>query len=441
MKSIFRKVAAMHHFRFPLCLGPLLGLYTKFFSEIYNFIYKQMQYIPINDIRNINEQQIISIVNRVRETVPFYRKRLKNIKTLADFSNLAVVTKEDMRRAFEGGSVINRGLINYAIKQRTSGSTGIPFYFLLDKNMQARRLAYYRYVLESIGRLSGDIVLVLMPDQHLMLETEYTFLKCQRPEDIDQEYENIKKVISNRLTIIQSRTSYLIRLAQLLEKSNTKVSCKAMIAVSEELSREVRDYLERIFNAPAFSYYGCNEVTAVGVECEAHSGVHVNIGHTYTEVVDESGRPVANGGSGDIIVTSLDNEVMPFIRYQTGDRGSWIEGPCLCGRTSPRVVVDGRKVGLIHLPNGEIKYSGEISRLITLQISKVYRYQIIRQSFLEFEIRIVPLEHFGEGDLNNLKKEIEKYLGLSVAVVISVIENIPVLPGAKLQPFVDLTLN
>jgi hypothetical protein len=76
------------------------------------------------------------------------------------------------------------------------------------------------------------------------------------------------------------------------------------------------------------------------------SDLHLNMDSIYTEVVDvNSGHTSPDGGIGRIVCTDLLNTAVPLIRYDVGDIGL-IKGSdaCPCGRTTPRLVLLGRRI-------------------------------------------------------------------------------------------------
>ena len=61
------------------------------------------------------------------------------------------------------------------------------------------------------------------------------------------------------------------------------------------------------------------------------------------EIVDmEEDRPVQPGQAGRLLFTSSAREYPRVVRYEIGDTGRWLEGPCACGRADPRFELQGR---------------------------------------------------------------------------------------------------
>jgi phenylacetate-CoA ligase len=76
------------------------------------------------------------------------------------------------------------------------------------------------------------------------------------------------------------------------------------------------------------------EIAAWGFECDARSGlVHVHEDYCYPEVLDAQNRPVAPGGRGELVSTSLYRKAMPLLRYRIRDVVQLADRRCPCGRT------------------------------------------------------------------------------------------------------------
>ncbi len=73
------------------------------------------------------------------------------------------------------------------------------------------------------------------------------------------------------------------------------------------------------------------------LECEAQAGMHVWADLALIEVLDKDGNPVPDGTPGELVVTMLQKEAFPLIRYKIGDIASITWEKCKCGRTHPRL--------------------------------------------------------------------------------------------------------
>ena len=91
--------------------------------------------------------------------------------------------------------------------------------------------------------------------------------------------------------------------------------------------------LRRAWQCEILDHYGLTE-TAYGcaVECPAHQGFHVRELDVLIEIVDISGHKVlAQGEEGEVVITTLQRQAMPLVRYRTGDVACLLPAPCACG--------------------------------------------------------------------------------------------------------------
>ncbi len=129
-------------------------------------------------------------------------------------------------------------------------------------------------------------------------------------------------------------------------------SLKAVVAISEQLTPSMRDYVERSFGTPVHQNYGLNEIGLVAARCEA-GRYHVHSEHCIIEIVDEDGHACLPGKTVRIVVTSLANAAMPLLRYDTGDLAQAVSGECSCNRTLPSFgEIVGRYSRAAYLPDG-----------------------------------------------------------------------------------------
>ncbi len=95
--------------------------------------------------------------------------------------------------------------------------------------------------------------------------------------------------------------------------------------------------LERIWAAPAYSTYASSEIISSFCECTAQHGGHLHPELAVVEILDEAGRALPHGEVGEVVLTPLQLEAMPLVRFRTGDTSFLITEPCACGRRTPRL--------------------------------------------------------------------------------------------------------
>ncbi|MDR1675067.1 MAG: phenylacetate--CoA ligase, partial [Tannerella sp.] len=109
---------------------------------------------------------------------------------------------------------------------------------------------------------------------------------------------------------------------------------------AEPHSGEQRRRIEQLLGVKAYNCFGMSEMNGPGVafECPEQNGLHIWEDYVIAEIVDpETLRPVADGETGELVLTTLRREAMPLIRYRTRDLTRFLPGECPCGRTHRRI--------------------------------------------------------------------------------------------------------
>lgn len=171
-------------------------------------------------------------------------------------------------------------------------------------------------------------------------------------------------------------------------------SLKYIELTGELLTEENKRFIEAAFECPCANQYGSYEVNSMAYECP-NGHLHVMEGNVYLEILNE-GKTVKEGDEGEIVVTSLHNRVMPFVRYNIGDYGYLQKSTCPCHRGKILKLTRGRKNDVISCPNGEILHSYELIRpfaCISEQLDgKLFQYQIEQNEYDRFVIHVVTDE-------------------------------------------------
>lgn len=97
----------------------------------------------------------------------------------------------------------------------------------------------------------------------------------------------------------------------------------------EAMSLNDRAEVAEFFGATIVNQYGCIETWAIGYDVIGDGGFSLLTRNVHVELVKpESGQEIhAPGELGKVVVTALKLELFPIVRYMTGDRGEWIDGP------------------------------------------------------------------------------------------------------------------
>jgi phenylacetate-CoA ligase len=163
-------------------------------------------------------------------------------------------------------------------------------------------------------------------------------------------------------TVICATSSYALLLAELVDKRDirSQLALRVTITGSERWGEATRERIESMLDVETFDLYGLTELwgPGTGIECSHHDGIHTWSDYYHLEIINpETLEPVPPGEVGEIVVTTLNKQATPLIRYRTRDLSFLYPDPCACGSPYPRIGrIQGRsddqiKVrGVIFLP-------------------------------------------------------------------------------------------
>jgi phenylacetate-CoA ligase len=144
-------------------------------------------------------------------------------------------------------------------------------------------------------------------------------------------------------TLLTCTPSYSLYLAEAAREEGMdfrELPLKAGCFGAEPWSENMRVEIESKLDIKAYDIYGLTELIGPGVasECEQQNGKHFNEDYFYPEIINpETGEVLPDGEKGELVITSLQREGSPIIRFRTRDITFMMREPCACGRTSVRI--------------------------------------------------------------------------------------------------------
>jgi phenylacetate-CoA ligase len=175
--------------------------------------------------------------------------------------------------------------------------------------------------------------------------------------------------------------SLIRRLAEEQAAGRLRIAPRQFCSVAETLTPDVRRLARETWGAAVLNGYGATEANLIGVECPWANGLHVAEDRLVVEVVDENNRLVPPGSAGHkVLVTTLFNRTMPFIRYELSDLVTVADGPCPCGRTHLRLAsIKGRREDVLRLPardGGQVNVHAFLLGETLLHMPAIRQYQL-----------------------------------------------------------------
>lgn len=166
-----------------------------------------------------------------------------------------------------------------------------------------------------------------------------------------------------------------------------------------------RERIEALWGARAYDAYGCLEFQPIAGDCDAQAGPHLAEDFAYAEIIDPtSHKPVPDGTPGVLVLTHLDKQAGPLVRWWTGDMVVRDSTTCSCGRTHARLVggVRGRSDDML-VVRGVNVFPSAVEELVRKMPALGDEYQlVINSSVLDaagfMKSLHVRVEHAGHAD-------------------------------------------
>ena len=286
---------------------------------------------------------------------PFYRRKLKTagvaprLRALEDLRTLPFTTKDELKQNQAErppwGDVLAVPFDDVLRIHMTSATTGRPLAFLDTAEDWHGFYHSYARSLYAFGVRRSDMVMAAF-SYGPWIGYWSGFYAAQDlgalvfPAGGLSTDQRIDALMTYPITVLGCTPSYALFLAEHAAKKGVDLAKQTKIRLTWHTGEPgasipaTRAKIEAAFGARAFDLPGLTEIAAWGFECDARSGlVHVHEDYCYPEVLDEDGVPVAPGGRGELVFTSLYRRAMPLIRYRTRDVVQLADRRCPCGRT------------------------------------------------------------------------------------------------------------
>jgi phenylacetate-CoA ligase len=203
----------------------------------------------------------------------------------------------------------------------------------------------------------------------------------------------ISFINSKHPKLIGAYANALYELARYAEREGLQVLPQtAIITSAGTLYPFMRETIERIFQCRVFNRYGSREVGDIACERPDCEGLWVAPWGNYVEIIDSKGDRVPDGTEGEILVTSLTNYAMPFVRYKIGDLGMWADQKCQSGRKGPLLKsISGRLADCFVKKDGSFVVPEFFIHMVGVEFNKgwIRKYQVIQKRDLSIVFRIV----------------------------------------------------
>lgn len=314
------------------------------------------------EMETLTRPQIESLqLDRLQKTVaacrcsPFYSQRFEetglrpeSIKSLDDLRRIPFTTKQDLRDTYPFG-IASVPLGRCVRLHSSSGTTGNPTVVLhsaKDLDQWANALARCLWMVgcrpddvfqntSGYGMFTGGLGFQYAAEKLGMLTVPAAAGNTRRQLKFFKDFGT---------TVVHAIPSYAARLYEMMVEEGIDprrdLSLKTLAIGAEPHSEEQRRRIEEMLGVKAYNSFGMSEMCGPGVafECREQNGMHIWEDYYIVEIIDPvTLEPVPDGEVGELVLTTLNREAMPLLRYRTRDLTRVLPGDCPCGRHHKRL--------------------------------------------------------------------------------------------------------
>jgi phenylacetate-CoA ligase len=364
------------------------------------------EYINREFVRTMAAAQKTTFYNRLYAE---HGVTFSSIKSVDDIPTLPVIDKHALRAHFSELAVPERD--GDSLYLSTGGSSGTPVGFMLEKGIsRAKETAFIEQIWSSVGYQHGDRIAIirgieLRKGQKFRREPIKNALMLSSFHITEANLEAyVRELNLYRPKFIQAYPSSIYLVARLMNHLDQRLDFRpeAILCGSENLYPAHVKLVEEIFAAKVLGWYGHAERVLLA-QRDAGGGYEFLDSYGISEIVADDGSPVT-AGTGTLCGTSLNNSVMPLIRYKTDDIATLAPAPS--APSAPRVIGTGLTVASIDGRKHEFVFASD-GRPVSMTAINIHSDEfdsLERFQFVQKQKGIVSFEYTSAAPLADTEK-------------------------------------
>ncbi len=317
------------------------------------YLHETLETLSRDGIEKLQMERLRKTLNHCLNS-PFYRKRFaehklrpEDIKTLDDLRKIPFTTKNDLRENYPFGmaAVPLEETVRLHSSSGTTGNPTVVLHTQRDLDQWAEAVARCLYMVglrksdvfqnsSGYGMFTGGLGFQYGAERLGMLTV---------PAAAGNTLRQIKFITDFGTTALHAIPSYASRLYEVMlqqgiDPRDTKL--QTLLIGAEPHSEAQRKRIEEMLGVKAYNSFGMSEMCGPGVafECPEQNGLHIWEDYYIVEIIDpDTLEPVAEGETGEMVLTTINREAMPLLRYRTRDLTRILSGKCPCGRNHIRL--------------------------------------------------------------------------------------------------------
>lgn len=364
--------------------------------------------------------QIKAQMKKLTSKECFYKHKLEgididSIKSQEDFEKLPFTWKGDLREAYPLGlmAVPEEEIVRI---HSSSGTTGTPVIIPYTQKDVDDWATMFARCYEMAGITNMDRIHIT-PGYGLWTAGIGFQLGAEKlgamvipmgPGNTDKQLRMMEDMQS---TVLCATSSYALLLAEEIAKRgiNDKIKLKKGVIGSERWGEKMRKRIAEELGVELYDIYGLTEVygPGIGISCDCQCGVHYWDDYIYCEIVDpKTGKVLPDGQVGELVITTLQKQGAPLIRYRTHDLTRMIPGDCPCGSKYPRIdTILGRTDDMIKVKGVNI-FPSQIEEMLANVENASSEYQVMIDHVNGKDIMTLFVEAVPNCDMKALEKDL-----------------------------------
>lgn len=382
------------------------------------------------------KQDQFETIKKILITLPkaseFYQKKFKDIdleaiKSKEDFEKLPFTNKDELRDGYPLGLA---GVPESEIVRihSSSGTTGTPIIIPYTQKDIDDWAIMFKRCYETAGMTNLDRVHIT-PGYGLWTagigfqtgaELLGSMVIPMGPGNTDKQIQMMKDMKS---TVLCATSSYALLLAEEIAKRGVTddIHLTKGIIGSERWGEKMRRRIAGELGVQLYDIYGLTEIygPGIGMSCDYECGMHYWDDYVYFEIIDpNTGELVPEGTVGELVITTLQKEGAPLIRYRTHDLTRFLPGECECGLQYPRIdTLIGRTDDMVKVKGVNI-YPGQIDDMLQAIDGASSEYQVMIDHLRGRDFMTLFFETDDMDNKESIEENISKYCKAKIGLTI-----------------------
>ena len=223
----------------------------------------------------------------------------------------------------------------------SSGSSGLPKRLYFSQDDLELSIDFFAYGMATLTQ-PGDRVWIAMNGPAADSLGDLLARGLRRMGRKPLIYGEIADLQQARAAVRKEHPHCLVGLSRqmlALCRETPELRPRTVLLSAENVPEALRREIQNTWQTEIYAHWGMRETGLGGaVECSAHAGYHIRHGDLFLEIIDpESGERLPLGQRGELVISTLNRQAMPLLRYRSGDFAELLGGSCPCGSSLIRL--------------------------------------------------------------------------------------------------------